>query len=515
MTATVSPLDLVLDTKNPRFVILDDRSQKNIIEYLVAYEDVCELATSICEYGGLLPGERIVALEEEGHYVVVEGNRRACVLKLLLSRSLIPDKFTHRFPVASAELIENCASIEVDVLPDRKAALELMSKRHIEGVKQWKPLAKKQFFAVSFNDGNGKSVNELSEITGIKASEICRHIRDYKFFLSVYQKYCEKHPEYNKTIVQLKTDPFWRIFTVIFEYPQGHLVHPKDFLKIKYDKSHNTISELHGTLFEQITQLVFREAIVEERITTRHVLSDVNCIKPLLYAVVHDFETREPDGDSSDVASSPPNTGNDPCATDIANQGMPPKDNSEPAGTPDEIAKSGGPCPGGPAPRQFFEGVSWEGKLSPQKSEHAGLLISLSELYNISKETCKGKKAYQVFPVGTGMILRTVYEQALRLRMKEVHIWGAYMQTLKIASKPLLPTLKSMETYICSDDNLAKMFPDETLIYCFNRIKGLQHRDFLNANIHNPGEVCVTPESLESIASGGLYTLIQGIINYL
>ena len=90
MTAVVSPLDLVLDVQNPRFVILTDREQADIREYLLTYEDVCKLAVSINEYGSLLPGERIVALQEDGHYVVIEGNRRTCALQLLLSRDLVP-----------------------------------------------------------------------------------------------------------------------------------------------------------------------------------------------------------------------------------------------------------------------------------------------------------------------------------------------------------------------------------------------------------------------------------------
>lgn len=57
-----------------------------------------------------------------------------------------------------------------------------MTKRHIQGVKQWKPLAKKQFFAANYQDGRGQSVQDLSRITGIREGEIKDDIRDYKFF---------------------------------------------------------------------------------------------------------------------------------------------------------------------------------------------------------------------------------------------------------------------------------------------------------------------------------------------
>ena len=40
MAIAISPLDLLLDTENPRFVILQSREQADIRKYLVTYEDV-------------------------------------------------------------------------------------------------------------------------------------------------------------------------------------------------------------------------------------------------------------------------------------------------------------------------------------------------------------------------------------------------------------------------------------------------------------------------------------------
>jgi len=252
MSVTVSPMELLLDVQNPRFVILASREQADIRKYLITYEDVCQLAVAINAYGSLLPGERIVVIQENDKYIVVEGNRRTCCLQLLLSRDLIPNGFEHRIPNASEKLLENCKSIEVDVLPDRNAALELMTKRHIEGIKQWKPLAKKQFFAANYNNGSGQSIPTLSAITGISQGTIKDDIRDYKFFSSVYEKYVAMHPDFNREIVVLKTDPFWRIFKAKFTAPNGELVSPKDFLRITYDDACNTMSSLPSGIFDQI-----------------------------------------------------------------------------------------------------------------------------------------------------------------------------------------------------------------------------------------------------------------------
>lgn len=513
MAVTVSPLDLVLDVENPRFVILASREQADIRKYLVTYEDVCQLATAINEYGSLLPGERIVVLQEEDKYVVVEGNRRTCSLQFLLSRDLIPDGFAHRIPHTSAAVIEKCSSIEVDVLSDRNAALELMTKRHIQGVKQWKPLAKKQFFAANYQDGRGQSVHDLSRITGIREGEIKDDIRDYKFFSDVYTKYASNHPEFNREIIVLKTDPFWRIFKAKFEYPAGCKISPKEFLQISYDDTLNTVSSLSPALFEQITQLVFERTIVQEAVTTRNVLTDVEGIMPLLQAVVDC--TTDKDGSehapTAEYASDAEDATNPETVHNKADSLSPHdasgKINSD-SGSND---LSGGPRPGGPLPRSFFETISWHGKLSPSIPSHQGLLYAINELYGLSSQHCNRQKAYRIFPIATGMVLRTVYEQALKLRLNQVGLWGTYIQGLNHK----LPTLSSMETFICNGTNKPVVFPDQSLLLAYDRVIAATHRDFLNANIHYPGNINVTADSLEAIAAGGMFSVIQGIINLL
>ena len=65
---------------------------------------------------------------------------------------------------------------------------------------------------------------------------------------------------------------------------------------ISFDDTFNTISSLPADLFDRITQLVFEKAIVEETVTTRNVLTDVEGIHSLLQAVV-DAENNAPEDD--------------------------------------------------------------------------------------------------------------------------------------------------------------------------------------------------------------------------
>ena len=108
------------------------------------------------------------------------------------------------------------------------------------------------------------------------------------------------------------------------------------------------------------------------------------------------------------------------------------------------------------------------------------------------------------------MILRTVYEQALQLRLKQVNLWGTYMQQQK---KDQFPTLKTMEIFINQGVNKTVVFPDRKMVMAYDRVIAATHREFLNANIHQPGDINVTADSLEAIAAGGMYALIQGIID--
>ncbi len=519
MSIAISPLELVLDAQNPRFIILERREQADIRKYLMTYEDVCHLAVEINEYGSLLPGERIVVLHENNMYVVIEGNRRTCALQVLLSRDLIPDGFEHIIPSVSVQLGTNCQTIDVDILPDRDAALGLMTKRHIEGVKEWKPLAKKQFFAANYNDGHGQSVRNLSRITGVREGEIKGDIRDYKFFHAVYRKYCSLHPEFDKEIVILKTDPFWRIFNAKFVSPSGENTSPKDILKISYDDTLNTISSLPSELFEQITQIIFKKAIVEERITTRNTMADIEEIQPLLRAAAEECLPSCEENLPGDGAGAQPDSTRDPAPTE--DQGNPTTagtntDNGAgmQSGSTDNDggSGSGGPRPGGPPPRSFFETICWRDKLKPDHPNHQGLLVAINELYNLSSTGYGRQKAYKQFPIATGMILRTVYEQALRLRLIQVNQWGPYCQTLSNRS---FPTLKSMEDFINLGTNKAIVFPDQNMLNFYDRVIAATHRDFLNANIHYPGNICVTAASLEAIAAGGMYALVQGIINMI
>jgi hypothetical protein len=96
-TAYLSTKDLVLDPLNPRIDVPSAATQEQIRVALLDSEDVSTLAKEIADSDGRMAGEKLIVLRQNGRFVVVEGNRRACACQMLLDRDLIPDGHEPQF----------------------------------------------------------------------------------------------------------------------------------------------------------------------------------------------------------------------------------------------------------------------------------------------------------------------------------------------------------------------------------------------------------------------------------
>lgn len=539
MSIEISPLDLVLDEQNPRFLALEQRNQTAIRKYMAMYEDVCDLARDLNANNGLLLGERIVVIKEDNHYIVMEGNRRTCALQFLLNRNLIPDGFQHQIVSASEKTLINIKKIEVDVAPDRNYAVLLMAKRHIAGVKQWKPLAKKQFFANMFLKGN--TISALSMRTGIGISSIRKDISDYKFLLLAANWYKKAHPNYKVDLISYQIVPFLRIFSAKQKMDSGIMLEPSAILKIKYDDEQNTYSDLPDDIFQKIVQLVFESTIVHKTIGTRNTLFDVEGVKALLDTISHTNDNvdslnqgSQNDGDNvpgqenrnsgsnGDVGKSSAEGKESGVGSPVENVNRVKSGGN--TGTENTVTRStssgfksgrpvdGGPTGGGDAPPAFFEHISWSGKLDPSNNDHVGLIVALDELYRMSRNTTKKSngntvKVYRAYPVGAGMLLRTAYEQALILQLKKTGLW------IELKKEIERPMLSNLEDKIKKKPTVA--LPDEHMRSAFSQIVKANSRGFLNANVHKPWLIRATTDTLEGISNGGMFSLIQLIIDNL
>lgn len=155
----ISLLDL--DTQNPRFLMLynDSHSQDDITNYLLKNENALEIVKSIYENKDFFEDSFCYVLEQNGRYIVKEGNRRIAALKALAEPSkYLTDLKFERFFVNSV----NCL-----IYNDVKALNEKIFNRHTQiEVKSWSRLAQ------------GAAIQEYLNKGG-KLSDL-KYIKDYK-----------------------------------------------------------------------------------------------------------------------------------------------------------------------------------------------------------------------------------------------------------------------------------------------------------------------------------------------
>lgn len=127
-TAALSRLHL--DPQNPRHEATDD--EPLIIEQLVRAEQIYPLAEDICERG-LSPLERLAAIPHEtleGHFVMVEGNRRLCSLKLLRDPAKAPASERRAFKKLADRKPSLPRSLEIAVFANRSLANQWIALKH-------------------------------------------------------------------------------------------------------------------------------------------------------------------------------------------------------------------------------------------------------------------------------------------------------------------------------------------------------------------------------------------------
>ena len=210
--ARIAPLDITLDRDNPRINVEPGDQESDIIRKLLLHEEVEDLARKIAKTG-LLPGERIIVAQEKGQWVVLEGNRRICACKLLLSANLVPTEFRKTFPtISTASEIGLIEKVDADVAPDRKAAEPILTLRHGEsGVRRWKPVARMRRVRRLLDEGF--SVEYIAGEYQTSVAGIRKTIREYRLLqlaenlsgLTAAEKAALANPD-------LKTNPYTRFF---------------------------------------------------------------------------------------------------------------------------------------------------------------------------------------------------------------------------------------------------------------------------------------------------------------
>ncbi|MFM4852054.1 ParB N-terminal domain-containing protein [Aeromonas caviae] len=142
----LSLTQLCFDPENPRFSrLFGDEAQPEhaVVERMIKNENVQELMGSIGEQDYFDGEPLLVSNNNDGTYIVVEGNRRLAALKLL-SGAFGDD------PLPSITSIRNTAKFKPESIPcivfeQRRDILRYLGYRHITGAKRWDSLSKARY----------------------------------------------------------------------------------------------------------------------------------------------------------------------------------------------------------------------------------------------------------------------------------------------------------------------------------------------------------------------------------
>ncbi|MER9702168.1 hypothetical protein [Mesorhizobium sp. M0146] len=162
-------LDLLLNRDNPRHVSKD--TQGDVIAYLLADEEVYNLARHM-SLNGINPLEVVAVFpDDDGNLIVAEGNRRICAAQLLTDPDKAPEKERKRFKTLASKAID-VSQVNVALFKTYKAAqpwLQVLHDGEQDGVgrKRWKPDQKARATTNKSTDALAVALLDYAEEKGI------------------------------------------------------------------------------------------------------------------------------------------------------------------------------------------------------------------------------------------------------------------------------------------------------------------------------------------------------------
>lgn len=230
-TKRLSVASLHLDAKNPRLGReTSARAPREIIQYLFDHDKALEVAQSIA-YRGYFPNEPLLVIEENGRYVVVEGNRRLAALKALREPGLLEGPLERQVERLARRIsdLQAIAKVPVTIAPSRRATDRQIAGRHIGApVLAWQAENRASFILEKLEEGYDN--DELRDDLGFTLADIqqarqTRAIADMARSLDLPEE------------VKAKLDnPRAKLFTTlerVFDSSVG-----RDYLKVEPDPEH-------------------------------------------------------------------------------------------------------------------------------------------------------------------------------------------------------------------------------------------------------------------------------------
>ncbi|WP_251933951.1 hypothetical protein [Latilactobacillus sakei] len=270
MTDVVSldPVEIDLDLNNPRFSMFNFKNEDEIMEYLIKFEQVKNLAVQIAENGYNTIGERIVVLKklkkENVRYTVIEGNRRVAALKLLFKYQYLLNS-AERSKIDAKKLKKESFNVDCDVVTEdgREKALFKISAKHVAGIKDWSATDKRVFYSNLFerytSSGLSKdmALEKILTVTPEKKTAVKKAIKELKFLLKIHSATKDKFPSLEE-LTRLDTD-------VIV----SRILRPlTKELKLKEDDEFNLVSS-NDKIYINILTLLGESVWITQKLNTR------------------------------------------------------------------------------------------------------------------------------------------------------------------------------------------------------------------------------------------------------
>jgi hypothetical protein len=169
-TRLIDITNLHLDTKNSRLGRETlSRAPREIIQYLFDNDKAAEVAESIA-YRGFFANEPLLAVNEGGKFVVIEGNRRLAALKALREPGLLEGSWGRKMEriVRLFPAVQTITKVPVTIAPNRRATDRQIVGRHIgTPVLAWKAENRASFILDKIEEGydNERLSNQLGFTT--------------------------------------------------------------------------------------------------------------------------------------------------------------------------------------------------------------------------------------------------------------------------------------------------------------------------------------------------------------
>lgn len=508
-TIEISPLDLYLDAKNPRFIVSSENPSNNeIMTYLCRNEDVVKLCSGLNEIGTILPGERIVVCKEDNKYIVLEGNRRVCCCKMLLDPSQIPTDFISKIGIIKPETRRNIEKISVDVVSNRKSALKYLAARHISGVRDWSTIAKMNFVTEEFSKGKGKTIQQISEASSLPVATIKKYLKSSNLLdFGISSGTWNENEKLLLVKSNLKPDRYLRLFSI---------QNAKQTLQLTYDEYFVPHSERFSdkTLYSILAQLI-KGAFITKSLDTR--ISDF--FDPRITELIGHFLNE------SDILEM--NHENTSCDSKNSSTPAPSKTSDHPSSSSNTIDQTSSDVSSEPNIASTVSSISTQSKhfkkVPPPKNlplfatldgsfidattyENRGVIAIISEIVKFSQNP----KNPIEYPIAAVMLTRSLIEHVLIYYLRKK---GLFDKLLKQNNNdPQKLKLQAIVDFAIKNASNLFSTPATRHRFCdlFETYRSPSNP--LNWVVHQLGAYQMSTQALQTKVDEGLLDLIQTMI---